>query len=215
MCGSFDVPLSEAGRDQLEALVRGPASRPAPAALVTTRTLRRAHDVAAVLGRAWTLEPQPAEWVREIHCGEVEGMPLEDVQHRFPELWARNEAQNDDTFAWPGGESYGDYRTRVIEGLRATVVIRGRPAAVWEPDRPQLLTATKITWHNGRTECRAHLQGSTLVLRNAAARLTTRCHADSARPESYCAGSALPESDRTARWYRMAPERPLLADANQ
>ena len=170
LCGSFDVPLSQAGRDQLETLVRRPPSRPAPDALVTS-TLRRARDVAAALERAWTLESQPAEWAREIHCGEVEGMPLEDVQRRFPELWARNEAQEDDTFAWPGGEGYGHFRARIMEGLRATVethpggrvaivthagvisqllgVIRGRPAAVWEPDRPQPLTATEIAWRNG------------------------------------------------------------------
>lgn len=170
LCGSFDVPLSQAGRDQLEALVRRPASRPAPDALVTS-TLRRARDVAAALERAWTLESQPAEWAREIHCGEVEGMPLEDVQRRFPELWARNEAEEDDTFAWPGGENYAQFRTRIMDGLKAAVeahsggrvvivthagvisqvlgVIRSRPASAWGLDRPHPLTATEITWHNG------------------------------------------------------------------
>jgi alpha-ribazole phosphatase/probable phosphoglycerate mutase len=114
------------------------------------------------------LEPQPAEWAREIHCGDVEGMLLEHVQRRYPDLWTRNAAQQDDTFAWPGGESYRDFRARIIEGLRATIephqgkcvaivthagvisqvlgVIRNRPASVWEPDRPEPLTATEITW---------------------------------------------------------------------
>jgi probable phosphoglycerate mutase len=145
-------------------------ARSAPDALYRS-TLRRAQDVAAALGRVWMREPQRAEWAREIHCGDVEGMLLEDVRRRFPDLWARNEAQNDDTFAWSDGESYSDFRARIIEGLRATIeahpggrvaivthagvisqllgVIRGRPAAVWEPDRPQPLTATEIAWRNG------------------------------------------------------------------
>jgi broad specificity phosphatase PhoE len=170
LCGWFQVPLSQRGREELQTLIRQPAARPAPDALFTS-TLRRAQDVAAALGRAWTLEPQPAEWAREIHCGDVEGVPLEDVQQRFPDLWARNESQKDDTFAWPGGESYDHFRARIIQGLSATVdthsggrvaivthagvisqilgVIRGRPAAVWEPDRPQPLTATEVTWQNG------------------------------------------------------------------
>ena len=169
-CGSFDVPLSQRGREQLQSLLRKPMARPAPDALFSS-TLRRAQTVAAALARAWRLQSQDAEWAREIHCGEVEGMLLDLVQRRFPELWARNEAQNEDGFAWPGGESYGDFRARIIEGLAATAaahpsgrvavvthagvisqvlgIIRRRPAAVWESDRPQPLTATEITWTNG------------------------------------------------------------------
>lgn len=170
LCGSFDLPLSQGGREALQTLVRRSAVRPAPDALFTS-PLRRARDVAAALGRAWMLEPRPAAWAREIHCGELEGLPLDDVRRRFPELWARNEAQADDAFAWPGGERYDDFRARIIEGLRAVVdmhpggrlavvthagvisqvlgVIRSRPAAAWAPDRPQPLTATEISWHNG------------------------------------------------------------------
>jgi broad specificity phosphatase PhoE len=170
MCGSFEVPLSQRGRAELQALIQQPTARPIPDALFTS-TLCRALDVAAALARAWMLEPEPAAWAREIHCGETEGMLLEDVQRQFPELWARNEAQDDDAFAWPQGESYRDFRARIVEGLRATVeahsagrlaivthagvisqllgIIRGRPAAVWELDRPQPLTATEITWRDG------------------------------------------------------------------
>jgi alpha-ribazole phosphatase/probable phosphoglycerate mutase len=114
---------------------------------------------------------QPAEWAREIHCGQVEGMFLDDVQRRYPDVWSRNMAQTDDAFAWPGGESYREFRVRIIEGLRAAVaphqggrvtivthagvisqvlgVMSGRPAAVWERDRPDPLTATEIGWQDG------------------------------------------------------------------
>jgi broad specificity phosphatase PhoE len=98
-------------------------------------------------------------------------MLLDDVQRRYPEVWSRNAAQKDDAFTWPGGESYGDFRARIIGGLRAAIaphqggrvavvthagvisqvlgVIHRRPAAVWERDRPDPLTATEITWQDG------------------------------------------------------------------
>jgi broad specificity phosphatase PhoE len=170
LCGSFDVPLTHAGRAQVEAIVRQRPTAPVPDVLYTS-TLRRASDVASALGRAWAREPRPVEWAREIHCGDVEGMPLVDLQRQCPELWARNLAQDDDAFAWPGGETYAVFRARVLDGLSGAAtahpggrvavvthagvisqvlgVIRRRPAAVWALDRPDHLTATEVTWDNG------------------------------------------------------------------
>ncbi len=170
LCGSFDVPLTRAGRVQVQAVLGRPPTRPVPDALYTS-TLTRARDVAAGLGRAWALDPQLAEWAREIHCGSVEGVPLSELQREHPELWARHLAQNDEAFAWPGGETYAEFRARVLAGLaaiatahpagRVAVVthagvisqvlgaIRHRPAAVWAPDRPDPFTATEVTLKNG------------------------------------------------------------------
>ena len=91
LCGSFDLPLSPAGQVQLSALLGRPPKQAAPDVLMTS-TLCRAREVAAALGRAWALEPHAAEWAREIHCGDVEGMPLHQLQHEFVGLWTRNEA---------------------------------------------------------------------------------------------------------------------------
>jgi broad specificity phosphatase PhoE len=170
LCGSLNLSLSPAGRADLNALLRRPARAEAPVALFTS-TLRRATEVACELGRVWGLEPEPADWAREIDCGDVEGMPLEHLQQHFPDLWTRNEAQLDDAFAWPGGETYAHFRARVMRGLdfaaarhptgRVVVVthagavsqvlgvIKGRGACVWQPDRPRPLTATEVLWENG------------------------------------------------------------------
>lgn len=171
LCGTFDVPSTAAGIAQVRAVVRRFPISPVPDALYTS-TLTRARDVAVALGRAWTRDPQPAHWAREIHCGEVEGMPLRELEREFPELWIRNLAQTDDGFAWPGGETYAAFRARVLAGLdaiaaahantRVAVVthagvisqvlgaIRARPPCVWAVDRPAPLTATEITWAHGR-----------------------------------------------------------------
>jgi broad specificity phosphatase PhoE len=170
LCGSLDLPLAPAGRAALETLLWRSGHARAPDALFTS-TLQRASEVACELGRAWRLVPQPAHWAREIHCGDVEGMPLQRLQRDFPELWSRNQAQVDDTFAWPGGETYAQFRARILVGLAAAAapypsgrvvvvthagvisqvlgVVKGRPACVWEPDRPPPLTATDVLWENG------------------------------------------------------------------
>ena len=170
LCGWLDVPLAPAGRAQVQALLCRPPAHPIPDVLYTS-TLTRAREVAAALGTAWARQPREAEWAREIHCGAVEGVPLRQLQHDHPEPWARNAAQNDDHFAWPGGESYRQFRARVLAGLAAAAtahsgghvaivthagvisqvlgVIQGRPAAAWEPDRPDPLTATEVVWTNG------------------------------------------------------------------
>jgi broad specificity phosphatase PhoE len=167
LCGSYDVQLSPAGQAQVRSVVRRPPTRPAPDALYTS-TLARAMETAAALGRCWSLAPTAVDWAREIHCGEVEGLPLEDVRRRYADSWARNQAQDDDGFAWPGGESYCRFRARVLAGLETVAtrhaggrvavvthagvisqvlgVIRARPASAWAVDRPGPFTATEVTW---------------------------------------------------------------------
>jgi broad specificity phosphatase PhoE len=142
----------------------------APAALYTS-TLKRARAVAEALASVWALQAHPRQSLSEICCGAVEGLPLGEVKRRFPDVWARNEAQSDDTFAWPGGESYRAFSARVLAGLaeitaahpgqRIAVVthagvvtqvfgaIRGRSPAVWDADRPEPLSASEVTWVNG------------------------------------------------------------------
>lgn len=170
LCGSLDLPLSPTGRADVHALLRVPARSQVPDALFTS-TLRRATEVACELGRVWGLDPRPAGWAREIHCGDLEGMPFEQLQREFADLWTRNQAQSDDTFAWPGGETYAHFRVRVLAGLehaasrypngRVVVVthagvisqvvgvLKGRRACAWEPDRPRPLTATELSWDDG------------------------------------------------------------------
>ena len=142
----------------------------APDALYTS-PLTRARETAVALGRLWHLEPRVENALAEIHCGQLEGMPIHTIERQYPAVWAQNLAQNDDRFTWPGGESYRQFRERVLTALRAITArhpaqriavvthagvvaqvmgsIGGRSAAVWELDRPAPLTATEVTWANG------------------------------------------------------------------
>lgn len=170
LCGWLDLPLSPAGRARLSRLAsRLDASR-RPDALYTS-SLSRARETAAALGSAWRLDMHALDALREIHCGRLEGMRLDELELSHPDLVARNRAQTDEQFAWPEGESYAAFRRRVLGGLRAVAAaheggrvaivthagvvaqvmgaLDGRPASAWERDRPDPLALTAITWANG------------------------------------------------------------------
>jgi broad specificity phosphatase PhoE len=104
----------------------------------------------------------------EIHCGEVEGMPIDQIRKAMPDYWVRNEAQDDDSFCWPGGESYIQFRRRVLRAVRAISrrhagqtallfthagvvnqilgALHHQPAARWENFRPGNTALTELMW---------------------------------------------------------------------
>lgn len=171
LCGSSDAALSDEGHRQVDALVERVRDRLAPHALYAS-PLRRASLVATALATAWHTTWQSRPAVAEIHCGVVEGVPLDDVPRRWPETWQRNAAQIDDHFSWPGGETYAAFRARVVAGLttiaeahrgglvvvithagvvsQALGVLRRRPAAVWDAERPMHLAGAGVWWDAGR-----------------------------------------------------------------
>ena len=170
LCGWLDLPLSAKGERQVAELRQRELARERPHALYTS-TLRRARDVATALGYLWDLAPHPLDSVREIHCGELEGRSIDELAHEERELMSRNAAQTDDDFTWPAGESYRELRARVLAALsdiaarhpaqcvavvthagviaQVLGILKGRPAAAWEPDRPPPLSVTEVLWGNG------------------------------------------------------------------
>jgi broad specificity phosphatase PhoE len=170
LCGSCDLPLSPKGREQIrmfqESLVNG--SR--PDALYTS-SLLRARATANALAGAWRLEPVVETALSEIHCGRLDGICIKEIEREHPDLWARNRAQNDDDFTWPGGESYRQFRQRALAALHAIAqrhphqrvaivthagvitqvigAIHGRPAAAWAHHRADPFSATEMLWTNG------------------------------------------------------------------
>jgi broad specificity phosphatase PhoE len=170
LCGQFDVPLSRKGREQLAAICCDICFTTVPAALYSS-PLSRAVETADALGRVWRLATRIERALGEISCGALEGRPIAEIEREQADLWRRNLAQQDDEFRWPGGESYADFRARIVgaldriaaahpaqsvaivthSGVIAQVMnlLTGRPAAVWDQDRPDPLTMTEVTWAAG------------------------------------------------------------------
>jgi broad specificity phosphatase PhoE len=168
LCGCLDVGLSDRGWQHVAELTERAPTVESPAALYTSPLLR-ARVVAEALTERWRIDAQCANALREIECGVLEGVPFSDVQRAYPEIWARNLAQDDEDFRWPGGETYREFRARILDGLgdiaarhpaqRVAIVthagvisqvlgaLYARPAAQWEPDRPEPLSATEVVWN--------------------------------------------------------------------
>jgi broad specificity phosphatase PhoE len=137
-----------------------------PVSALYSSPLQRALETA----RAVPVEPlRVLASFAEISCGELEGHPIEEVQKQYPEHWRRNEAQLDESFCWPGGESYRRFRRRVLRAVRimackhpgqriaivthAGVInqiagyLRGQSAARWENFRPHNASLTQVEWY--------------------------------------------------------------------
>jgi alpha-ribazole phosphatase/probable phosphoglycerate mutase len=169
--GRTDVALSPRGFEELHWLengLRGASSFDA----IYTSPLRRALETTAALKRAGLGPVYECPSLREIDCGALDGMPLEQIRCTHPGLWATNQRQMDDRFRWPGGESYREFRSRCLTALRtlarrhnggrvalvthAGVIgqlvgfLAGTTAAQWERFRPGHLALSELEWERGR-----------------------------------------------------------------
>jgi broad specificity phosphatase PhoE len=167
LLGWTDPPLSPHGRTQARAVAELLAGEP-PCSAIYASPLRRAWDTATTVGVALRVGPRRYDGLREICCGWLDGLPLADIRASFPALWHRNLAQADDRFAWPGGESYRDFRLRVLQGIRALAnahlgerivlvthagvitqllgALYGESAARWESFRVANASVSELRW---------------------------------------------------------------------
>ncbi|MGH2355075.1 MAG: histidine phosphatase family protein, partial [Chloroflexota bacterium] len=167
LCGWSDPPLSALGRRQV-AWLRWRLHQEAPIAALYTSPLQRAKYTAQTIAGLLGLRPRRRHVLREISCGSLDGWPLAEVRRRYPQLWAANLAQRDETFCWPGGESYRAFRARALRavqgiaaahsGQRVLIVthagvisqivgaLAGTSAARWEAFRAGNASVTELLW---------------------------------------------------------------------
>jgi broad specificity phosphatase PhoE len=185
LCGWLDVPLTAQGQLEAERL-RLLAPELGPVDSVYTSSLRRAVETAKPLAAALGLKAQARTALREISCGWLEGLPVTEIQTCYPDVWQANLAQTDETFGWPGGETYRAFRARVLRAIRSvarghmgrTIVLvthagvvtqvlgalKGESAARWDKFRPGNASLTEMRWTGDsgvvvRFDDRHHLAG--------------------------------------------------------
>lgn len=110
--GHLNVPLSSVGCRQAEALGDWLGSLALPFAALYISDLGRAVQTAQAVGISTGLSPVAEPALREIHCGEWQGMLASEIATRYPEqlnAWRTVV----DSYAMPGGESLVEVQARI------------------------------------------------------------------------------------------------------
>lgn len=113
--GQADIPLDDKGRLQALDVAKQLATFDIRA--VYSSDLQRAVDTAEPIAHARGVEAITDPDLREIDQGEWTGLPVAEIERRWPELWGVARHYN----ARPGGESPRQVRERALRALRRAV----------------------------------------------------------------------------------------------
>ena len=116
--GWSDEDLNEVGYIQAGRL----ASRLAglPITWVYTSPLRRVYTTATILAEPHKLEPKALDDLIEIQLGDWQGLHMDEIKRRWPELW--HEWRTDPSkLTIPNGESLSDVTERAIRAFERIV----------------------------------------------------------------------------------------------
>jgi len=113
--GQADIALNEEGRRQAVEVARRLATHRIDA--VYSSDLRRAVDTAQAIADTHGLQVATDPAFREIDQGEWEGLYVDEIRERWPDLWG--EARH--FSSRPGGESPSDVRSRALAALKRAV----------------------------------------------------------------------------------------------
>lgn len=169
LVGRTDLPMTVTGVRQARRAAR--RLRRVPFRAVHSSPLQRAVATAREIVALRRVPLSLWDDLREIDCGDADGLETETARRLYPDYWERNERQDDDDFRWPGGESYRELRRRAVvacdrlarehAGATAVVVthagvvsqlvgaIRGFRPACWTRCRPSHCTVTELEWGGG------------------------------------------------------------------
>lgn len=109
--GQIDVPLSDAGRQQVEQLSAKLQNVKLDA--VYCSDLSRGLDSAQLIAETQGLDPQVCPELREIAMGDWEGKAFADVAKLYPK-WFKQRGNDIAYFRPPNGESFADCCNRVV-----------------------------------------------------------------------------------------------------
>lgn len=87
---------------------------------VYTSPLHRAHTTAAVIAEPHHLEPKPLDALVEINLGEWEGLRMDEIRQKWPDLW-RQWRLDPSQLTMPGGEGLSDVTARSVRAFENIV----------------------------------------------------------------------------------------------
>ena len=116
--GWSDEDLNEVGYTQVRSLSSRLASL--PIASVYTSPLRRAYTTAAILAETHKLELKFSDDLTEIRLGDWQGLHMDEIKRRWPELWQQSRIDPSE-LTMPNGESFGQVTERAVRAYEMIV----------------------------------------------------------------------------------------------
>lgn len=115
-CGWTDAPLNELGKSQSKKL--GEAFKDLEIDIIYTSDLKRARETALCIKNDRKLLIRELDALRELNFGIAEGLIIEEIKERYPEVY--EELENDYIRArFPKGESLEEMHNRVSRVIDA------------------------------------------------------------------------------------------------
>ena len=113
--GQTDLDLTELGYKQAEATAE--FLKDEQIDVIYSSPLIRAYNTAVPHGRLRGIEVTPRVGLREIYCGDWEGMVCSDIEKKYGELYTVDWPHRFGTFVFPGGESSIDCGKRFYDAV--------------------------------------------------------------------------------------------------
>lgn len=131
LSGWTDSHLSARGEQQVRLLADHFNKAHGHAAALYASPLVRARRTAEAIGALTGHTPVLLDDLREMHFGELDGLPIEEIAESHPELLASDEDASLPDFTWPGGESRLDFVERLKRVMdRIARAHAGSPVAI-------------------------------------------------------------------------------------
>jgi broad specificity phosphatase PhoE len=112
--GTKDVPLDAVGKQ--EALLVGERLKGEGIDAVFSSPLSRAKETAEAVARFHNVAVQVMAGLNDLNFGEWEGLPLEDVKERYPDLY-QQWLHEPHRVIFPGGEGLAAVSSRAVEAV--------------------------------------------------------------------------------------------------
>ncbi|HET9662154.1 MAG TPA: histidine phosphatase family protein [Thermomicrobiales bacterium] len=109
--GWTDLPLDDTGKRQAMLVARRIANEIDAQALISS-PLARARATAGAISDLTGLEVDERPELREMHFGDLEGVPVERLQLDFPEIAAQALDPHNLTLQWPNGDHLAAFYRR-------------------------------------------------------------------------------------------------------
>ncbi|MBI2831696.1 MAG: histidine phosphatase family protein [Chloroflexi bacterium] len=113
--GRSHEDLDEAGYAQVRSLSLRLAAL--PLASVYASPLQRTRTTAEIIAKPHKLEVQELDDLLEINLGGWQGLHMDEVQKRWPEIWKQSRIDPSDV-TFPGGESFKQVGERAVRAFR-------------------------------------------------------------------------------------------------